>query len=97
MRNTRSDFFGNEITYLTVQMPHARLTIRAFARVEVQAFDAALLNSGPAWERSRGRTRSTNSKVALEASQFAFASPYIESMTTLRVRAMKRSNRVNRS
>ena len=55
MRQTRNDFFGNEITYLTVQVPHERLTIRSASRVDVQPFDAALLDDGPAWETSQQR------------------------------------------
>ncbi len=78
MRKTRNDFFGNEITYLTVQVPHARLTIRSASRVEVQPVDAALLNLGPCWEDVAVALDAPTSKGALEASQFAFASPYID-------------------
>ena len=78
MRNTRNDFFGNEITYLTVQVPHARLTIRSASRVEVQPVDAALLNLGPSWEDVAAALDPPKSKAALDASQFAFASPYID-------------------
>ncbi len=78
MRNTRNDFFGNEITYLTVQMPHSRLKIRSASRVEVQPVDAALLNLGPSWEEVAAELDPPKSKAALDASQFAFASPYID-------------------
>jgi transglutaminase-like putative cysteine protease len=78
MRNTRNDFFGNEITYLTVQVPHSRLTIRSASRVEVQPVDAALLNLGPSWEEVAAALDPPKSKAALDASQFAFASPYID-------------------
>jgi len=77
MRKTRHDFFGNEITYLTVQVPHERLTIRSASRVEVGGVDAALLNLGPTWEEVAAVIDPPASKAALEASQFAFASPYV--------------------
>ncbi len=78
MRKTRNDFFGNEITYMTVQTPHARLTIRSTSRVEVQRIDAALLNLGPNWEDVAAALDLPSNRAALEASQFAFASPYID-------------------
>ncbi len=77
MRQTRNDFFGNEITYLTVQVPHEKLTIRSSSRVEVQAFDAASLDRGPAWESVVAALDPVTNRNALEASQFAFASPYV--------------------
>jgi transglutaminase-like putative cysteine protease len=77
MRQTRNDFFGNEITYLTVQVPHERLTIRSSSRVDVQTFDATLLDDGPSWETVAAAMDPTVGKNALEASQFAFASPYV--------------------
>ncbi len=77
MRQTRNDFFGNEITYLTVQVPHERLTIRSASRVEVQAFDAPLPDQGPTWEAVVAALDPATDRNALEASQFAFASPYV--------------------
>jgi transglutaminase-like putative cysteine protease len=78
MRKTRNDFFGNEITYLTVQVPHARLAIRSASRVEVQPVDVALLNLGPCWEDVATSLDSPNNRAALEASLYAFASPYVD-------------------
>ena len=78
MRKTRSDFFGNEITYLTVQAPHARLTIRSASRVDVQPVDVALLNLGPCWEDVAAALEAPTNKAALEASQYAFVSPYVD-------------------
>ncbi len=78
VRKTRNDFFGNEITYMTVQTPHASLTIRSTSKVEVQRVDAALFNLGPSWEDVAATLDPPTNKAALEASVFAFASPYIE-------------------
>jgi transglutaminase-like putative cysteine protease len=78
MRKTRNDFFGNEITYLTVQVPHARLAIRSASRVEVQPVDVALLNLGPCWEDVAASLDPPNNRAALEASLYAFASPYVD-------------------
>jgi len=78
VKSTRQDFFGNEITYLTVQVPHERLTIRAASRVEVRPVDARLLNLGPCWEDVAAAIDPPADRAALEASQFAFASPYID-------------------
>jgi transglutaminase-like putative cysteine protease len=78
VKSTRQDFFGNEITYLTVQVPHERLTIRAASRVEVQPIDAGLLNLGPCWEEVAAAVDPPSDRGALEASQFAFPSPYVD-------------------
>ncbi len=77
-RSTRHDYFGNEITYLTVQVPHERLTIRSTSRVDVQPSEAALLNIGPSWEDVAAMVDRPPDRAALEASQFAFASPYVD-------------------
>jgi transglutaminase-like putative cysteine protease len=77
MRKTRQDFFGNEITYLTVQVPHDRLVIRSASRVDVQPVDVGLLDLGPTWEQVAAAIEQPTDRIALEASQFAFASPYV--------------------
>jgi len=78
MRKTRQDFFGNEITYLTVQVPHDRLTIRSASRVDVQPVDLGLLDLGPTWEEVAAALEPPADRAALEASQFAFESPYVD-------------------
>jgi transglutaminase-like putative cysteine protease len=78
LKETRQDFFGNETTYLTVQVPHERLTVRSLSRAEVQAADVGLLDLGPGWEDVAAALRAPADRAALEASQFAFASPYVD-------------------
>jgi transglutaminase-like putative cysteine protease len=77
LKETRQDYFGNDTTYITVQLPHERLTVRSLSRVEVQPVDAGLLDLGPCWEDVAAALDTPADRAALEASQFAFASPYV--------------------
>jgi transglutaminase-like putative cysteine protease len=77
LRQTRQDYFGNETTYITVQVPHERLTVRSLSRVDVDTLELGLLDLGPCWEEVAAALRAPADRGALEASQFAFASPYI--------------------
>ena len=75
--SSRADYFGNQLTFFSVQEPHRRLCITASHEVEVfprAAIDAA---QAPAWETVRERLRSDRDAVSLEAYQFAFASRHV--------------------
>lgn len=72
-----SDYFGNPVSYLTVQQPHDRLIVEARSRIDV--FDHAQtvsLEHGASWEDVADAVRSAD-RTALEASEFAFYSPYV--------------------
>ena len=76
LRHDRLDYFGNPVTYLTVQEPHHLLKVHASSRVEVHpysGFDAAV---SPPWEEVANLLRHDTSGEVLEASQFSFDSPY---------------------
>lgn len=77
LKETRQDYFGNDTTYITVQVPHDKLTVRSLSRVEVQPVDAGLLDLGPSWEDVAAALDTPADRAALDASQFAFASPYV--------------------
>ncbi|NJN53060.1 MAG: hypothetical protein HC809_16150 [Gammaproteobacteria bacterium] len=54
VRTQRRDYFANEVTYVTVQEPHEKLTIHASSRVEVERVDGGFLDLGPSgrrWQR----------------------------------------------
>lgn len=78
IRESRTDYFGNETTYITVQTPHERLIIRSTSRVDVQPVSTGLLDLGPTWEDVTRALAPPVDPAALQASQFAFASPYID-------------------
>jgi transglutaminase-like putative cysteine protease len=78
IRESRTDYFGNQITYITVQAPHTRLTIRSASRVDVQPASTPLLELGPSWEDVIQALAPPMDSAALQASQFAFASPFVD-------------------
>jgi len=77
-RTSRRDYFGNEVTHITVQEPHERLVIRAGSRVEVDPPNPSFLDFGVSWEDVANELRTLGQLDAIAASQFCFASPYVD-------------------
>jgi len=71
------DFFGNVVTFVTVQEPHQRLVVTAMSDVEVAAAPPLDLAATPPWEAARDRLRADRTDPALEAYQHAFDSPLV--------------------
>lgn len=71
------DYFGNPVTFFTLQEPHDALTMTANSTVEVRALATPALDDTPAWEEVRDHLRRDRSRTGLEAYQYAFESPYI--------------------
>ncbi len=75
IKNDR-DYFGNLITYLTVQEPHLKLVIFATSTVEVAPLAAPDPDSTPPWDGIHRQLAAATDQQALDAFQFAFDSPY---------------------
>ena len=71
-----SDYFGNPVTYATIQQQHHELVIEALSSVEVIAPAAPSPERTPPWESVFGTLERTGSREALDALQYAFDSPY---------------------
>jgi transglutaminase-like putative cysteine protease len=79
----RVDFFGNLVTFFTVQEPHKKLAVRAEHTTTVQPYtppDAALT---PPWDHVRDRLRTERTADALDAYHYAFDSPYVAASPAL--------------
>lgn len=74
----RTDFFGNPVTFFTIQEPHKKLTVRAEHVTTVRPFAPPLPASSPPWEEVRDQLR-----TALDAYQYAFDSPYVRASAAL--------------
>jgi len=73
----RKDYFGNQVTFVTLEGAHRKLVVTGRSRVAVApAFipDAA---ETPSWESVRQASRSDRSGAALEATEFTFGSPLV--------------------
>lgn len=75
LRDECTDYFGNPVTYFTVQEQHAALVVRASHRVVVRP-EPPPADPTPAWEEVRDRLRRDRTPAWLDAYQFAFPSRF---------------------
>ncbi len=73
----RKDYFGNEVTFVTLEGAHRRLVISARSRVGIAPSFIPEAAETPGWESVRTLCDSDRSVPALEATEFTFASPLV--------------------
>ena len=71
---TRTDYFGNVLTFFTLREPHGRLTVQASSELEVQSAEAPDFSQSPRWETVQGSLEGHCSVEVLNAYQFVFDS-----------------------
>lgn len=76
--STRIDYFGNQLTYFTVQEPHKRLVVEARSLVVIENKPSPRPQDSIAWEEVAQAIRRDHSAPGLEAYQFIFESPRIQ-------------------
>jgi transglutaminase-like putative cysteine protease len=77
VKNDGFDYFGNHVTWFSLQEPHTGLKIAAESMVEV-ALPAALdLDHGPSWENALYTLASSTDRDTLAAREYAFESAYV--------------------
>jgi transglutaminase-like putative cysteine protease len=69
------DYFGNQLTFLTLAEPHEHFTVEMEATVEVNFPPPPDAASTPAWESVRDGLRAPVDPVLTEAGEFIFDSP----------------------
>jgi transglutaminase-like putative cysteine protease len=79
LRSDASDYFGNPVTYLTLQEQHEELAIEARARIEVSPPAGYAPQDTVAWNRVFADLERTPTRDSLDVMQFAFDSPYVHS------------------
>jgi transglutaminase-like putative cysteine protease len=86
----RTDYFGNQLRFFTVQEPHKRLVVEARSEVvldkDATAQDQA--HESPRWENIPKVLHDRHDAEALEAFQFSFESPRIRPSSQLASYAM---------
>ena len=75
--NLRVDYFGNDVTFATIEQTHRQLSVTSRSRVAVSPAFIPESSETPAWETVRGMCRVDRTTSVLEASEFTFASPLI--------------------
>lgn len=78
----QTDFFGNPVTFFTVQEPHAELGVTVLFEAEVQK--RTYQQEGMPWEDLADLLRRPPDQTTLEASQFRFPSAWVEVSDSLR-------------
>jgi transglutaminase-like putative cysteine protease len=73
----RSDFFGNPVTFFTIQEPHQELAVTAYHVIAVSPFILPDPAQTPAWEEVRQVLSNERGPRSLEVYQFVFDSPYV--------------------
>lgn len=79
----RLDYFGNQVTFFTIEEGHHRLSVTARSKVQVDALQLPPANKSPAWEEVRDRTPGDVSAAGLDTYQFVFKSPRVPLSTEL--------------
>jgi transglutaminase-like putative cysteine protease len=72
-----TDYFGNDVLFVTIEGAHREWRVTSRSRVAVGPGFIPDPTETPAWESVRGLCRTDRSRLALEASEFTFASPLI--------------------
>jgi transglutaminase-like putative cysteine protease len=70
-----TDYFGNEVMFITVQGAHRQLEVIAYNRVAITPPFIPDATETSSWESVRGLCRTDRSVSALDAGEFMFASP----------------------
>ena len=73
------DYFGNAVSFVTVEGPHRCLVVTASSRVSLTRPSLPLPAETPAWETVRESGRGEQIGLALDASEFIFDSPLVKS------------------
>ena len=74
----RLDYFGNPVTFFTIQEPHEELSIEARSRVAIDSPSVQWPQRAPAWDEIVHNLPADFSSDGLDAYQFVFESPRIK-------------------
>ena len=72
-----SDYFGNQVSFMTIEGPHRQLTVTSQCEIEVQGKPAVDEASTPGWETVRDLCRGDVYSACGEASEYCFPSSLI--------------------
>ena len=75
--NQRIDYFGNDVTFATIERTHRQLSVISRSCVAVSPAFIPDAGETPGWETVRGLCRGDRTASVLEATEFTFASPLV--------------------
>jgi len=85
----RTDYFGNQLSFFTIQQPHRRLIVEARSEVVIDEHTAPSAEQPITWEEAAQTLSRDYSRESLEAYQFVFESPRIRPSAQLATYALK--------
>ncbi len=77
VRKTRSDYFGNSVSFFSIQEVHRRLEVTASSRVSVASVKQPTLSQSTPWEQVRARFRDPVSPANVKPYEFCLDSPLL--------------------
>ena len=83
MRSDAEDYFGNPVTFLTIQEQHEQLAIESRSLVEVDAPEHPAASRTMPWERIFRHLEQRATRDDIAVLQFAFDSPYAQASDDL--------------
>jgi transglutaminase-like putative cysteine protease len=78
VHSVRVDYYGNLLSFFTIQEPHKQLVVEARSEVAVDGDRQRVPADSPPWEEAARLLAADHSAAALEAYQFVFESPRIK-------------------
>ena len=76
-RRDRVDFFGNHVTWFTIQEPHQKLHVASTSEVDVSPFEIPKGYGGEPWDTVPASIQARLDPSALDARQYTFDSHYV--------------------
>lgn len=83
VRNDGFDYFGNHVTWFSLEEPHTVLRIAAQSEVQVLPREPRDPASGPSWEEALQILSLAPDRDALAAREFVFESPHVPRLAEL--------------
>jgi len=83
VRQERADYFGNQVSFFSIQEIHRRLEVIAISRVMVRETTPPTPELSPPWEEVTGAFRDPVSPGVMEPYQFCFDSPMLRASEEL--------------
>jgi transglutaminase-like putative cysteine protease len=77
LRKVRTDYFGNQLCFFSVQETHQRLEITAASRVSTRKPEPVAPDTSPAWEQAAQLFRDPVAPEIIGPYQFVFDSPQV--------------------
>jgi transglutaminase-like putative cysteine protease len=75
---THRDYFGNDVTFVTIEGPHKHLAITSRSRIELQPLPSPVSSETPDWEMVRDQCLTPGPNETMEARELLFPSPRIK-------------------